>query len=338
MSESGSDPGDNLSSQDTALLPPVPRLLRLSVFVLVAACLAAAAFVGGAYLAQPSATETPAPAPSVKTVPQAAPAPTDGYYMGVAPAEKRPPEVLLCVAAGAPKLFYHYALPGWPAPAKLKLRWWLAGIELPADNARWRRDSRAKFATGLFELTPSEPAQTPPPVPPKPPAPAPAPAAPAQGFPQGIYQVEITGPDDLKEVGSFAVLAGLDQMMAQQTPTAAVLITPPVLAAAVDKQSRPTRPLPPNIAPDVPKLFVCFGYQGAAPGTVVEVRWFFYDIEVDAARSQVTLPSAFGQASAWFERHGDPLPEGKWRVAVYLPGAEKPSAELPFAVTPKPAR
>ncbi len=338
-------------AQDTALLSAVPRPVRLSLFVLIAACLAAATFLAAAYLGQQPATGVPAPAlpsaPAVgaKALPVAAP--SDDYYLGISATEKRPAEPPPYAAAGVPRLFLHYAFPGWPPRAKLTFRWLLDGKDLPVALARWTRDSRAAFATGYYELTPppASAASQPPPQP----APVAKPSAPAQpgaltqpatgpppqptsGFPAGIYQVEIDGPDDLKEVGSFAVLIGLDQMLSQEPPPAAVLITPPVLAAAVDKQSHPTAPLQPTIRPDTPKLFACFGYQGAAPGTVVEVRWFFGDTEVDAARASITLPAAFGQASAWFERHGDPLPEGKWTVAIYLPEAQKPSAQLAFTV------
>ena len=350
MIGSGPEPDHDISAQDTAFLTAVPRPLRLSVFVLIAAGLAAATFLAAVYLGRPSASEIPAPvlpsaAPGAKAQPAAAP--SDDYFLGISATEKRPAEAPPYAAAGVPRLFLHYAFPGWPARANLTFHWFLDGKELPATLAKWSRNSRAPFATGYYDLTPPPAsAAAPPPPQPKPPA---KPAAPAQpgalsqpatgpppqptsGFPAGIYQVEIDAPDDLKEVGSFAVLIGLNEMLTQAPPPEAVLITPPVLASAVDKQSHPTTPLPPAIRPDVPKLFACFGYQGAAPGTVVEVRWFFGDVEVDAARSQVTLPSAFGQASAWFERKGDPLPEGKWTVAVYLPEAQKPSAQLAFTV------
>jgi hypothetical protein len=349
------EPNADPTAQDTAIFPAVRRPLRLSVFVLIAASLAGATFLAAAYLGKPSASEVTAAAlPSTPSAgAKAQPAkPADDYFLGISATDKRPAEPPPYANAGVPRLFLHYAFPGWPAGAKLTFHWLLDGKDLPVDLAKWSHQSRAAFATGFYELSPppASAASQPPPAPaPAPPTPAAKPAAPAQpgalpqpvpgpppqptsGFPAGIYQVEIDGPEDLKEIGSFAVLIGLDQMLTQEPPPAAVLITPPVLAAAVDKQSRPTKPLPPSIRPDTQRLFACFSYQGAAPGTVVEVRWFFGDVEVDAARSQVTLPSAFGQASAWFERHGTPLPEGKWTVAVYLPEAQKPSAQLAFTV------
>lgn len=325
------EPDREPTSQDTALLEPVPRGLRLSAFVLISAVLAAAVFLAGVYVARPSKAQVVQLPASVR--PAATPKPPAAtaadYFFGIAVTSTRPDKPAPYVAAGVPRLYLHYALPGWPAGAKLTFHWSLQGKSLPASLASWHRQSRASFATGYYDLTPPE---APPSL--RPAAKGPEPAqGPASGFPPGIYQVRVDGPDQLSEIGSFVVMSGLQQMLAQQTPASAVLISPPTLASAVDGKSMPAKPLPSPVPSYTRKLFACFTYQDAAPGTMVDVRWFVGDHELHDARSQVTLPSVSGQASAWFERQGDPLPEGKWTVAVYLPGAGKPSAQTSFTVS-----
>ncbi|MCX7597701.1 MAG: hypothetical protein N2512_02370 [Armatimonadetes bacterium] len=319
------------SAQDTAHMPPVVAA-DASWWVVLVAALVSFAFLVGVMLGasrQPAtagrqpAVEATAESASQQETRQAAQsagaiaprAEPDGYYMGASTSPERPAQSPLAVPATATKVYYHYSLPGWPADAQIDFSWTVKGKPLPSDGVSWIPHQNVPWAQGYFELSPPGGAAT---------------------FAPGIYEVELSGPDDLREVGSFAVLQGLEAMMAQEAPPGGLLVGRPVIAVEVDGQGRPVKSAD-QIPPSVSKLYACFTYDGALPDTKLIVRWFYGEVEVEAARSELRLPAAAGQAYAILQVAKGPLPLGTWKVAVYLGGVEKPRAEASFVVTEKAA-
>jgi len=323
------EPQGEPTAQDTATMPPV-SVGDPSWDVLLVAALVSFAFLAGVmlgrsggrhpgYLPPPSAATTAPAAASAQQPPtQAAVLPAtagmpDGYYMGASTSQERPAQPSLALSASATKIYYHYSLPGWPANTPMGFRWWLRGKLLPSDSAVWRPSKNAAWAQGCFELHPPRG---------------------AAAFAAGIYEVELSGPNDLREVGSFAVVEGLEGMMAQEAPPGGILVGRPVICLEVDGQGRPKAAVT-QVPPSVRKLYACFIYDGAVPGTVLTVRWFHEDVEIETGRSELRLPAAAGQAYGTLQVDKGPLPVGNWRVAVYLGATEKPMAEAAFAVTEK---
>lgn len=317
------------SSQDTAEMPRV-TVLDPSWWVLLVAALVSFAFLVGVMLGGARARSFHSPLPSSAPVAEDAIEPYrgavepagarmgsaelgEGYYMGASTSPERPPQPPLALPASAAKIYYHYSLPGWPVDARIDFRWSLRGKTLPLDGVAWRPSQDGAWAQGYFELLPPGGAAT---------------------FAPGIYEVELSGRSDFREVGSFAVVQGLEGMMAQKVPPGGLLVGRPIVALEADNQGRPTKPVT-QVPPSVSKLYACFTYDGAVPGTVLVVRWFYEEVEVEAARSELRLPAGAGQACGVLQLAKGPLPVGKWKVAIYSGGVDKPAAETSFVVTEK---
>lgn len=325
-----SSPEGTPTAQDTATLAPVSAS-DPSWAVMLTAALVSFAFLVGVMVGASGrgrfahlAASPAGPAAKSAVLPTTQPgaqastsialtAADNAYYMGASTSPDRPMQPPLALPASAAKVYYHYSLPGWPADAHIGFRWSLKGKPCPLDKVTWRPSKNVAWAQGYFELSPPGGAAT---------------------FAPGIYEVELSGPGDLREVGSFAVVDGLEGMMAQKVPPGGILVGRPVIALEVDNQGRPTKSTT-QVPPSVRKLYACFTYDGAAPGTLVVVRWFYKDVEVEASKSELRLPAASGQAYATLQVTKGLLPVGNWKVAVYLRGVEKPRAEAAFVVSEK---
>ncbi len=349
------------SDQETALLEPVRRG-DWTWYVLALAALAGAAFVAGAMLggrraavagpalAAARAVETLAPgkggagmgateeraaarqiearvaaggkarvqgpgqAPEVSGRAEGGQASRDGYLFAVSASPTPPQEAPLALPARAGRVYLHYRLPGWPEGGRLKLSCRLGNIELPV--LEWHPQTGRGYACGYFAI--GRPAGW-------------------KAFKQGIYLVRLEGPEGLVEEGSFAILEGLADIAGGQPP-AAVIVSNLRTAAGVDKLGRPVRPAK-EFPADAEAIYACFDYSGAVAGIALEVRWFLGEGEVAGGRATLRLPGHRGRAWAFIRRAGNkPLPEGKWRVGVFMEGAREPLAMVEFRIVPPAGR
>lgn len=317
--------GERGPGEETAELPAVLSA-DWSWPVLVVALVVGLAFLGGAYYGsadrrraagvqpgtgpratQPGAGDAQSQAPAALEEEEA---PTDGYFVGATLSEKRPGRAPLALPGSAGRVYYHYSLPGWPAGARVRLTWRLGGKELLSRGVKWQPDKRAPWATGYFLL----------PVPRE-----------GEGFPSGIYEVELSAEGGLTDTGSFAVLRDLELMMGHEPPAGAVLVSRPVICLSVDGQGRPGTPVT-QVPATSPRVFTCFSYDGAVKGAVLEVVWFCQDVEVPSARTRLELPGVGGTASAFLRRGQEALPAGPWSVGVYLEGASQALSAASFTV------
>lgn len=139
----------------------------------------------------------------------------------------------------------------------------------------------------------------------------------AEGFPKGIYEVEVTtGGGDVYE-GSFIVVEAPERITGQKMPRApGVQISEATICADVTGEGAPhTRSA--VYPPDASRIYMAFEFASAAPGTAVRVRWLYAGQPIEAATRDIVLDSESGWAYAWISPDAKtPLLEGKYRVIV----------------------
>ncbi|MGI5819593.1 MAG: hypothetical protein ACOX9R_16030 [Armatimonadota bacterium] len=247
------------------------------------------------------------------------------------PTPERPDATPDIISAETEVIYVFYDMGRLPANATLAAAWTHEGEslgELPL--AQHQPDEGAGHARGRFAIHPPPPASHG--------GAAADEGAPAgDGFPPGIYEVEITSPDapDVAATGSFVALPRAAQILhGGGEPEGPPVIRSLQTATGVTEDGEPTGQSAAFPA-DIGRITAVFSYRGVGPGWVLTARWYAGDTEIMQARTEIAVSAAEGWAEAWLEvGEGATLPPGEYRVSVHLGDDDEALATTGFEIVP----
>jgi len=314
---------------DGQVAEPQPRARRRSRSRLIGCLLALLGALAGAgvglWIASDRPADRPEPPENEVLAPAEAPDALPENRIVFSPTPERPEATPDIISAETQVIYVFYELGRVPEDAPLTGTWSHEGDALgELELTGLRRDEGVDHARGRFELHP--PATE---------ADGESAEGGAAGFPPGIYEVELTSPDypDVTATGSFVALPRAAQVLAGGgEPEGPPAIRSLATATGVNEEGEPVGAAS-TFPSDVGRITTVFTYAGIAPGSVLTVRWFAGDDEIEAARTEIPINAAEGWAESWLETaEGETLPAGNYRVTVHLGDDEKPLASTGFSV------
>ncbi|HCA47789.1 MAG TPA: hypothetical protein DEP45_10680 [Armatimonadetes bacterium] len=235
------------------------------------------------------------------------------------PTPERPDQTPEIISSETDVIWAFYDLPGMPSSAALSASWFLKDEqlgELPLDQLQ--PQSGADHAAGQFAIH----------------APATGGVS-SGGFISGIYRVVITSPDypDISAEASFVALPRAAQILQgggepEGPPAVRSMQTASGVTDTGELIGTST-----SFQPNAGRVVAVFHYEGIIPGSALTVRWYLEETELTAARTEIPVTAARGRGEAWLETgEGDLLPDGSYRVVVFLGDEVEPLATTGFEV------